>query len=139
MDVYCPGQAIFMREETLRNGFATMQEVVRKEVYSKDESCLERVDKYPEHYGSKVVYAEDAYFFADWFGFMYFRNLSDRRFSMTKNMAGCTGFKIVNHLVNPEVETIVVESGEEKIYLIKRTSRLCKFIPFGKVLPANID
>lgn len=124
-----------MREESVRNGFTVMQEAVRKEISRKGESCLEKVDKYPEHYEGKVVYAEDAYFFADWHGFMYFRNMSNRRFSMVKNMAGCTGFKIVNHLVSAEVETIEVEPGEEKIYLLKRTNRLCKFIPFGKVLP----
>ena len=78
---------------------------------------------------------EEPYFFNDWYGFFYYNNQSNKTFVMEKNFAGCQGLKVVNQCVSDKkAETLRLESGEFRIYLLKRISSQVKFIPLGKVL-----
>ena len=91
------------------------------------------MDKFPQDYGGKVTYHEDPYFFNDWYGYMYYCNDSEKRFLMEKKLSGCKGLKVVNYKVKKATESILLEPGEHRIYLLKRTSPQVKFIPAGKV------
>merc|ERR1712007_264791 len=97
LDLYCPGQAILLRQESLKIGLNTLESMVQHLVRQTELSNqIGYIDKLPQYYRNKVAYLELPYFFNEWHGFFYYSNESERVFVMEKNFAGCLGIKVIN-------------------------------------------
>ena len=51
LDVYCPGQSIFLREESPQNGYFLLEQAVMNVVNRRDKNTLDKIDKFPKQYG----------------------------------------------------------------------------------------
>ena len=139
LDIYCPSQHVYLRQELASHGFYTVEQAILRHV-RENEQLVEKIERFPEAYGNKVTYLEDPYFFNDWHGFAHYANGSEKVFAMEKNFSGNTGLKVVNQAkLATKLEIVRLEPGEFKIYLLKRTQAQVKYIPDGKVLPSPSD
>ena len=51
LDVYCPGQSIYLREESPQNGYFLLEQAVMNVVNRRDKNTLDKIDKFPKQYG----------------------------------------------------------------------------------------
>ena len=124
------------------NGYELLHRMVRQEVSSDKRSGeVQEFEKYAQTYENKVSYLEDPYFLGEWYGFMYFKNESERTFRLEKQVSGCVGYKVINggFQAGAKLAVFTLAAGEDRTFLLKRTQETCRFIPGGKVLPPSAE
>ena len=50
VDVYCPSQTIFLRQESARIGMSAVQQMIQRVVQTEQSEKIEYIDKLPSHY-----------------------------------------------------------------------------------------